>query len=107
MAAKRPSDKKHVKATDDQLQNLTAEELPACLAYARSLFANLIEWYKSADAKAQVILSLDGALLAFLTASVFTKRQEFKDILEAIKGESLILISLALMCATLFFSIVC
>jgi hypothetical protein len=41
------------------------------LEHARRLFDNCIDWYRSADAKAQVLLSLDGAFLAFLTGSVF------------------------------------
>ena len=41
------------------------------LEHARQLFDNCNDWYRSADAKAQVLLSLDGAFLAFLTSSVF------------------------------------
>jgi hypothetical protein len=45
--------------------------LGVALEHARHLFDNCLDWYRSADAKAQVLLSLDGVFLAFLTSSVF------------------------------------
>lgn len=38
--------------------------------YARRLYELVINWYNNADAKAQVILTLDGAFLTFLTSSI-------------------------------------
>jgi hypothetical protein len=41
--------------------------------YARRLYDDVLGWYHNADAKAQVVLGLDGAFLAFVTAAVFQK----------------------------------
>lgn len=49
--------------------------------YARNLFANVISWYGSADTKAQVVLTLDGAFLAFLTGTVFAKPDDLEETL--------------------------
>jgi hypothetical protein len=38
--------------------------------YARRLLELVINWYNNADSKAQVILTLDGAFLTFLTSSI-------------------------------------
>lgn len=49
--------------------------------YDRRLYDNILYWYKSADAKAQVVLALDGAFIAFLTSSIFTKPEDLSDII--------------------------
>lgn len=54
-----------------------SEESPA-LDYSRRLFANYMKWYENADSKAQILLGLDGAFLAFLTSSVFSKPEELR-----------------------------
>jgi hypothetical protein len=41
--------------------------------YSRRLYDDVLGWYHSADAKAQVILGLDGAFLAFVAAAAFQK----------------------------------
>lgn len=41
--------------------------------YARRLYDDVLGWYHSADAKAQVVLGLDGAFLAFVAAAAFQK----------------------------------
>ena len=46
-------------------------ELSDALTYARRLYERVVDWYKNADAKAQIILTLDGAFLTFLTTSIF------------------------------------
>ncbi len=43
------------------------------LEYIRRVYGNVEDWYKNADAKAQVIFTLDGAFLTFLTNSIFNK----------------------------------
>jgi hypothetical protein len=92
-------------ANNSSQKKLSETALVDRLAYSRSLFDNLIEWYKNADAKAQVILSLDGAFLAFLTVSIFTKRQDFLDVIDGFGAETWW--SLILMCAALLGSIGC
>jgi len=51
------------------------------LAYARLLWANILDWYKNADLKAQVLLTFDGAFLSFLAGSVFVKAENLENIL--------------------------
>jgi hypothetical protein len=41
------------------------------LDFTRRLLSETLDWYKNADLKAQILLTLDGAFLAFLTASAF------------------------------------
>jgi hypothetical protein len=54
-------------------QNASNPDLSATSDYSRFAMTNVIDWYRNADSKAQIILSLDGALVAFLTTSVFRK----------------------------------
>jgi hypothetical protein len=63
-----------------RLQHLPDSARPAALAYSQLVFANVFDWYKSADAKAQIILTLDGALVAFLTTSVFKNPADLSEI---------------------------
>jgi hypothetical protein len=46
-------------------------KLSHALDYSRRVYERTLEWYKNADAKAQVILTLDGAFSTFLTTSIF------------------------------------
>ena len=40
--------------------------LEPAIAYSRRLYDDVLGWYRSADAKAQVVIRLDGAFLAFI-----------------------------------------
>jgi hypothetical protein len=42
-----------------------SERGQASVAFAEALYANVTDWYKSADLKAQVILTLNGVFVAF------------------------------------------
>lgn len=42
------------------------------VTYLRSVYANVFEWYKIADSKSQLILTLDGALITVATGLVLT-----------------------------------
>ena len=53
----------------------------SALEYARRLYQNVLDWYDSAEKKAQVILTIDGILLTFLTSSMFTHRSDLDEIL--------------------------
>jgi hypothetical protein len=79
------------------------ESAPA-LEYARRVFDNVTDWYKNADSKAQVLLGLDGGFLAFLTSSVFAKREEVLRVVQTFKTDTWVL--LGLMSATLTASII-
>lgn len=73
------------------------------LDHARRLFDNCTDWYKSADSKAQVLLTLDGAFLAFLTGSVFGKPGDAVQVVHKFGVDTWIL--LAVMCAAMTVSI--
>lgn len=73
-------------------------------AYAELVFLNVIDWYKNADAKAQIILTLDGALIAFLTTSIFKNPAELSLITRSMSQFTWLL--LIGMCVCLVISIV-
>lgn len=56
--------------------------------YARRLFANVLDWYKNADSKAQILLTIDGAFLSFLTGKVFVRREEIASIFQSFGPET-------------------
>ncbi|GAA0452469.1 hypothetical protein Ade02nite_00420 [Paractinoplanes deccanensis] len=49
------------------------------LDYSRRLYANVVDWYKVAETKAQVILSLDGIFISFLIGSVLATSADARD----------------------------
>ena len=73
--------------------------------YTRRLYANVLEWYRSAEAKAQIILSLDGVFVAFLTGTLFASPEALRSLAGAFTPASWVL--LAAMCASLIGSIGC
>lgn len=79
-------------------------EISPSLDYARRLFERIIDWYKTADSKAQIILTLDGAFLTFLTTSVFKNPDELSRIIQRFNFFTWLF--LVLMCVCLIVSIV-
>lgn len=47
-----------------------ADNVTSSLEYTRRLYESVLDWYKNADAKAQVVLSLDGIFLTFVGTTV-------------------------------------
>ncbi len=80
------------------------QEESGSLEYARRLFSNILDWYKNADTKAQVVLTFDGVFLSFLTSLVFLKKEELRDILSVFGSETWI--ALVLMALSLIVSII-
>ncbi len=72
--------------------------------YARRVYGNVLDWYRNADAKAQVILTLDGAFLTLLSTSVFAKHDEVLWAVKHFSPETWV--ALALMCVSLTGSII-
>ena len=79
-------------------------ERSVALAYSNLVLANTVDWYRNADSKAQIILSLDGALVAFLTSSLFKKAEDLAPITAHFTAFTWVL--LAAMCTCLAASIV-
>ncbi|NJN90397.1 MAG: hypothetical protein HC878_08495 [Leptolyngbyaceae cyanobacterium SL_5_14] len=48
------------------------------LEYAQRLYESVLDWYKSADSKAQVVLAIDAGFLAFLTSTVFSEPDKLR-----------------------------
>jgi hypothetical protein len=42
------------------MQNESDSDLTSAVNYSNPVFANVVDWYKNADSKAQIILTLDG-----------------------------------------------
>lgn len=83
---------------------MSNSEISASLDYARRLFERIIDWYKTADSKAQIILTLDGAFLTFLTTSVFKNPDELTRIIQRFNFFTWLF--LGLMCVCLILSII-
>src|SRR5215216_1568412 len=75
------------------------------LDYSRRLYERIIDWYKNADSKAQIILTLNGAFVAFLTSSIFKNPDELLKLTN--KFSAFTWFFLSLMCVCLVGSIVC
>ena len=75
------------------------------LEYARRLYERIIDWYKNADSKAQIILTLNGAFIAFLAAAIFKAPDEIIKI--TVKFSGFTWLWLSLMCICLVGSIIC
>lgn len=65
-------------------------EQPNSLAYTRRLFAKVFEWYSSAEKKAQILLTLNGALLGFVGSAAFWNTDKLKVALPQIGYETLL-----------------
>jgi pycsar effector protein len=61
---------------------------PPALDYARRLYADTLGWYRSAETKAQVILTFDGILLAAFTGLTLTKRVDVLAVFEVFGHET-------------------
>ena len=79
------------------MQDGSEPDLGSAMNYSTMVFSNVVDWYKSADAKAQIILSLDGALVAFLTSSIFKSPAELSTITHSLtRGTWLLLLAMCL-----------
>ncbi|NIS78669.1 MAG: hypothetical protein GTO14_00200 [Anaerolineales bacterium] len=82
---------------------------PKQLEAIRNLYDVVLHWYDNADAKARVLLTLNGALVSFLTSSIFIKTNDLREILAGISPITLFLLgSMAiLMAASIVLSLAC
>lgn len=77
----------------------------AGLEYARRLYATVVDWYKSAEAKAQILLSLDGIFASFVVSSMLVGEAEADELFGSFGWETWLLFGLMLL--ALAGSIVC
>jgi hypothetical protein len=83
---------------------MSNSELSDALDYSRLLLERVIDWYKNADSKAQIILTINGAFLTFLTTSIFKNPEELSKIIQRFTVCTWIF--LMLMCVCLVGSII-
>ena len=76
-----------------------ASQAPAseALDYTRRLNTETLDWYRNADLKSQVLLTIDGVFLAFLTASVFKAPRDLQPIVARFGIETWILLGLMML----------
>jgi hypothetical protein len=83
---------------------MSDSEMSEPLDYSRRLYESVIDWYKNADSKAQIILTLDGAFLTFITSSIFKSPDELSKITQRFTFYTWLF--LVLMCLCLVGSII-
>jgi hypothetical protein len=83
---------------------MSDSEISEPLDYSRRLYESVIDWYKNADSKAQIILTLDGAFLTFITSSIFKSPDELSKITQRFTFYTWLF--LVLMCLCLVGSII-
>jgi len=68
------------------------------LEYSQNLYKRVIDWYKNADSKAQIILTLNGVFIAFLTSSIFKSPDEVSRIIFKFGGLTWLCLALMAVC---------
>lgn len=64
------------------------------LDYVQNLYKDVLDWYRSAESKAQILLAIDGTFLAFLTGSIFAEPDKIKNIIAFFGWETWLLLGL-------------
>jgi len=62
-------------------KQVSSSDLSDPVDYARRVYDHNLDWYKNADTKAEIILTLDGVFLAFVTSSIFMNQADLLKIL--------------------------
>jgi hypothetical protein len=75
------------------------------LEYARRLYANVLDWYKLADTKAQLLLTIDGAFITIVAGAIFGDPEATSDQVRRFGPETWVL--LAVSALALLASVVC
>lgn len=77
--------------------------------YARRLYDDVLGWYRSADTKAQVVLGINSAFVAFLASGIFKNPGDLKQIKAAFTPLTWLLLSAMVvsLLASIFAAIVC
>jgi hypothetical protein len=65
----------------------------AAVEYARRLHSDVLAWYRSAETKAQVILTLDGILVGVFAGLTLSKPEDVSTALDVFQPETWILLS--------------
>jgi Family of unknown function (DUF5706) len=86
-----------------------AQHTEASLAYIRNLYSHVMEWYKSADTKSQILLTLDGIFIAAFTGLVLRRPDELSAITANLSLPAWFFISIMIVTLLLsvYFAIIC
>lgn len=77
---------------------ISTEDVGASLDYSRRLYSTVVDWYKTAETKAQVLLSLDGIIVSLLLGSLFREQQAVRGITGYFGLETWIAVASATVC---------
>ena len=79
------------------------------LEYARRLYSSVRDWYETADRKAQLVLTLDGVFVTFVSTSLAAKATELSQTVSTFGPETWVLLGAALasLVLSLFSCLVC
>ena len=80
-------------------------DIKPSIEYARSLYDDVVYWYKNADTKAQILLTLMGVFVGFLTSSIIVGATDLNEITDCIDMNHDIWIVLSIMTATVTLSV--
>lgn len=82
---------------------------PESLEYSRRVLEEALSWYRSAETKAQILLSLAGAFVAFLSAMILSKESELRAILKHFGFDTYFYIAImaSLIVASVFSALMC
>jgi hypothetical protein len=78
-------------------------DIKPSIEYTRSLYDDVVYWYRNADTKAQILLTLIGVFIGFLTSTVFVKVDDLKDITHYF--DKIIWFTLSIMATTVTLSV--
>ena len=83
--------------------------MPSTIDYARRVYKNVNSWYTSADNKAQILLTMNGVFLGFLTTLVFRETRHLREIVSGFGLETVLYLSLMGLCISLsvFCALMC
>lgn len=79
------------------------------LKYTQRLWDNILDWYNNADTKAQILLTLAGVFLGFLTSTAFTKKSDLRPIVDLFGTETwvFLLFMTAFLIAAIISALLC
>jgi hypothetical protein len=84
-------------------------DMSAAVEYARRLYDDVRAWYANADGKAQVVLAIDGALVAFFAGAMFTKPADLESIVASFHSLTwpLLVLTAACLVGSIMAAILC
>jgi len=91
---------------DNVAEDNTANE---SLEYSRRIYEETLSWYRSAEAKAQILLTLAGAFVAFLSSIIVSKQAEVESLLKSFGRDTYFYIAImaSFIVASIFSALMC